>query len=413
VSLLMDALRKAEEQKSKQGADARDGLQADLSLEPLQGQAEPVVGSLPELPTSLEALDGQFAVHATPPRPAPAFATPAPGPADAERAGARKLFDAKQPPASDNRSFALTAGLLGLASAVAIGAYFWWQLQPKGGLGAIPLAAPPPASAPVLPVAPLTALPAAPVAIPAIPPAPAPILTVGQDEAEESPTAPPPRRVAASPAVAPAPAAPPASPEQPTLRLTARTSKPDPLPEQAWQAFNAGEHALARLAWEKLLENDPRNADALHGLAALALLRQQGAQAHEYYLRALEANPKDGRALAGLAALRPPADAVQAESRLKSLLAEQPNSPDLNFALGNLLAREARWAEAQQVFFRAHAAEPNNPDYLFNLAVSLDQLRQPRLAAEYYNRALAAAASHPAGFDATQTQERLRSLQAQ
>jgi MSHA biogenesis protein MshL len=130
------------------------------------------------------------------------------------------------------------------------------------------------------------------------------------------------------------------------------------------------------------------------------------------YLRALEADPKDARAYAALTLLRPAADMQQDESRLKILLAEQPDSPDLHFALGNLYTRGARWAEAQQAFFRAHAVERGNPDYLFNLAVSLDQLHQPRLAAQYYRQALAAAVRQPAGFDSARIEARLQMLPA-
>ena len=63
----------------------------------------------------------------------------------------------------------------------------------------------------------------------------------------------------------------------------------------------------------------------------------------------------------------------------------------LHFTLGNQLAQQGRWAEAQQEYFKAFAAEPDNADFAYNLAVSLDHLRQPRLALEYYRRALALA----------------------
>ena len=72
---------------------------------------------------------------------------------------------------------------------------------------------------------------------------------------------------------------------------------------------------------------------------------------------------------------------------------------------------EARWAEAQQSFFQAHVADPTNPDYVYNLAVSLDHLRQTSLAAQYYARALAAE-SQAVAFDRSQAEIRLRQLQA-
>jgi hypothetical protein len=43
--------------------------------------------------------------------------------------------------------------------------------------------------------------------------------------------------------------------------------------------------------------------------------------------------------------------------------------------------------------------------------VSLDHLRQSRLAAQYYTQALGLAAQRPAGFDKAQVATRLREIQ--
>ena len=104
-------------------------------------------------------------------------------------------------------------------------------------------------------------------------------------------------------------------------------------------------------------------------------------------------------------------DPLANESRLKTLLASQPESGPLNFALGNLYSRQNRWSEAQQVYFNAVAADADNPDYLFNLAVSLDHLRQPKLAAQHYRLALDAAQRRPAAFDRDRVKLRLAELQ--
>ena len=77
-------------------------------------------------------------------------------------------------------------------------------------------------------------------------------------------------------------------------------------------------------------------------------------------------------------------DPVAAESRVKVMLADNPGAHVLNFTLGNQFAQQGRWAEAQQEYFKAFTAEPDNPDFAYNLAVSLDHLRQPKLALEYY-----------------------------
>jgi Tfp pilus assembly protein PilF len=453
VSLLMDALRKAEQQKQQLAAQGQQGqsepeakpLQG-LALEPLSHQSEPEVpgaqpfapvpekaaaspgipfsadisakttkgGRLPELPTRLEDLDEQFMAHAAQPplrvQPVPVAApllSPAPPPArdkaiEASPESARKLFEAKQPAQKNNRSFAIAIGLVSLVAAIGIGGYFWWQLQPKGGL--VASGAP---VAPPMPAAPIAAAPA--TAVPPVPtfPSPATAPQPAQRDYGDS-DAPPAKRTETKPAQQ-VPAS--AKPESP-IRLTTAQQKTDPLLDQAYQAFNRGDSTLAQTQWQKVLAADPRNADALHGLAAVAQQRQQPNEAADYYLRALEANPKDALALSGLVSIRTSANAEQTESRLKNMLTEQPDSPYLNFALGNLYARSMRWAEAQQSFFRAHAADSANPDYLFNLAVSLDHLHQPRLAVQYYNQALTAVAQQPAGFDAAQVAARLKVLQS-
>jgi Flp pilus assembly protein TadD len=444
VSLLMDALRKAEQQKQGLAAQHQPDRTVEpsgLELEPISSPATPSSATpkpviqpggdhLPELPTRLEDLDEQFMSHAakTPFKPSPTIAPPPPEPVAKPRESAtaaspesaRKLFEAKQPAPSKNRNFAIAVGVVTLLAVSGLGGYFWWQLQPKGGLVAT--------AAPLPPA--ITSAPAAPTPVPqlpaAVPPAPnfsgpavapipsalsaplaAPPATSRNYDTDESAGVPPPRRTEARPAQAAH-----AEQAQSPVRLSMAQQKTNPLLEQAYQAFNRGEIDLAEANWNKVLTSDPRNADALHGLAAIAQQHQRTGEAANYYLRALEADPKDALALSGLVSLRTPADTQSTESRLKTLLAEQPDSPYLNFALGNLYARSTRWAEAQQAYFKSHSADPGNPDYLFNLAVSLDQLHQPNLAIQYYKQALAAVTQQPVSFDAAQVAARLKILQA-
>jgi Flp pilus assembly protein TadD len=98
-----------------------------------------------------------------------------------------------------------------------------------------------------------------------------------------------------------------------------------------------------------------------------------------------EADPQDTVAMSALINNRGQIDPGAAESRLKSLSAAQPDLAAPHFALGNLYARQGRWNEAQQAYFRAYNAEQDNPDILYNLAISLEHLRQNKLAAQYYS----------------------------
>lgn len=461
----MEALKKAEQ--AKQSGDPPAEGNEELRLEPIDasasapapadqpGAAQPAAEQaapgrqLPELPAQLEVLDADFIAHAAspppekrpskpapdaPPRPAaqpaaaaqpavaqaaakrPAPAPRAAAPTDNERKAAQQVFAAKKPERS-RKGFAIAVGGMTVLAAAAIGGYFWWQLQPKSGLAIrIPMPATP--AIPATPVPPPPQVAAAPQPAPTAPAAAAPtaeastgatapskVAAPADDDADEAPA---PRR--APPRSAPAAAA--AEPDSP-VRITRSQLKVNPALAQGFDALNAGDLAAAQAEYERVLRGEPRNSDALHGLAAIALRQGNVGRAEEYWLKALEADPKDAVAQAALinAGGRGGADPQAQESRLKTLIAAQPEVAALHFALGNVLARQTRWTEAQQAYFRAFSIEPGHPDYAFNLAVSLDQLRQPRLAAQYYDKALAAAAQRPSGFDKAQAASRLRELQ--
>jgi tetratricopeptide (TPR) repeat protein len=213
----------------------------------------------------------------------------------------------------------------------------------------------------------------------------------GASPAATSPAARAPR------SAAPRAAAP--SAEERALTVNRAGAQVHPRVASGYAAYQAGDLAQARTDYEQALREDATNRDAALGLAAVEMRAQRYEQADAIYQRLLQVNPRDPHAQAGMLALRGQAlDPVQAESRVKSLLAADPEASVLHFTLGNQFAQQGRWAEAQQAYFKAYAGDPENPDYAFNLAVSLDQLRQPALALEYYRRALAAAGKRSANF---------------
>jgi tetratricopeptide (TPR) repeat protein len=114
--------------------------------------------------------------------------------------------------------------------------------------------------------------------------------------------------------------------------------------------------------------------------------------------------------VAALVSLRGRLDPVASESRLKTLIANQPDVSQLHFSLGNQYAQQSRWSEAQSAYFKAYSLDPENADFAFNLAVSLDQLRQKKPALEYYQRALSLTAKRPASFDSAQARTRVQEL---
>jgi tetratricopeptide (TPR) repeat protein len=194
----------------------------------------------------------------------------------------------------------------------------------------------------------------------------------------------------------------------------ARASKPDqvnPTLQHGFAAYNQGDLPGARQSYQSVLRQDPNNRDALLGMAALAARDSQADQAAGIYARLLELDPNDNDALAGLSSVRQ-GDPGQSEGRLRRMVERNPESGPLLFALGNLYARQGRWPEAQQYYFRAYSANPGNADYAFNLAVGLDRLNQGKLALGYYLRALELAPQGALNFEREAAATRARELGA-
>jgi tetratricopeptide (TPR) repeat protein len=186
----------------------------------------------------------------------------------------------------------------------------------------------------------------------------------------------------------------------------------NPRVDAGYAAYIAGDLVASREAYEQAVREDPSNRDALLGLAALDVRAGRYETAEAMYLRVLGTDPRDTQAQAALIALRSGrADPLATESRVKTMLAADPGAHALNFTLGNQLASQKRWAEAQQEYFKAYTAEPDNADFAYNLAVSLDHLRQPRQALDYYQRAITLADKRGASFDLNAAKRRVAQLQ--
>ena len=49
---------------------------------------------------------------------------------------------------------------------------------------------------------------------------------------------------------------------------------------------------------------------------------------------------------------------------------------------------QQRWIEAQSAYFTALQYKPDDPNYAYNLAVSLEHMQKPQTAVTFYRRAL-------------------------
>jgi tetratricopeptide (TPR) repeat protein len=290
------------------------------------------------------------------------------------------------------------------------GGYVWYQVQA--------LSSPQRPLATVRPVTPAPPPPAAPAAAPSAAPksepvsSPPPLALLKPGDIAPGAKKSRPQREAAEQAVMDLLVESRAAPPPPALRLT-RSLAPAPALADVTAGYDAlrrGDAAAARGRYQAALAVDATNLDALLGLAtAEARLGAREASAR-HYRRALEVDPRNATALAGLAALADFSRPGAVEAQLRTDLLRYPQSAALHFTLGNLLASQSRWADAQAAFFEAHRLEPADADIAYNLAVALDQLGQPRPAAEFYARALAQARGRAAQFDRRAAEKRLAEL---
>jgi tetratricopeptide (TPR) repeat protein len=210
----------------------------------------------------------------------------------------------------------------------------------------------------------------------------------------------------------PAPAAPADASEDQEIKVSRAVEwslQQSPL-ARAYEAFNSNDYAAAKALYQEAQRADPKNPDSLLGLAAIATLEGNASEASRLYFKALELDPKNPTAQAGIISLSGRTDPANSEARLKSLIAKEP-SAHLYSVLAGLHAEQAQWSQAQAAYFQAHHLAPQNADYAFNLAVSLEHLNQPRAALTYYRKALELG-SERANFSPEAVQARIATLQS-
>ena len=180
--------------------------------------------------------------------------------------------------------------------------------------------------------------------------------------------------------------------------------------DAAWLAYEAGRYDAATTEYKEVLAIEKNNRDALLGLGAIAVIKKDNVVARDIYLAILEQDPRDAMATAALAGLHDESSLKSDEEYLLSMLEKNPGAQHLNFALGNNYAQQNRWKSAQQHYFNAWQSDHENADYIFNLAVSLDQLNKQQQAINYYRESLLKAENKQVGFSREAVQKRINEL---
>jgi len=176
-----------------------------------------------------------------------------------------------------------------------------------------------------------------------------------------------------------------------------RTKKSDPihlLIRKAYDAFHQQDYRQSETLYKKVLTREPKNRDALLGLAAIGIKEKRYEYTRQKYNIENHIDPKLN------------------ESQLKFLLKQQPESAHLYFALGSQYAGQKKWAEAQTAFFSAWSAKDTNADYAYNLAVSLDHLNKQKTALKFYKLSLKLKQASNGNFSTADTEKRIHTLQA-
>lgn len=179
--------------------------------------------------------------------------------------------------------------------------------------------------------------------------------------------------------------------------------------EMIYRQIARGDVSEAERALHTILAQHPEHINAMLALAGLYQLQTDETQSAAWRHRALAHAPEHPEVLASQAH----ADSLpapQAESHLRTHIARRPGASPLYFALGNQLAEQGRWHEAQFAYEQALRGDNNNPDYRYNLAVSLDRLHQHSLAHHHYRLAQHHRQSRPAFFSSRTLQQRLNEL---
>lgn len=398
MSLLLKALKQAEAAHAAKPEDGEAGLgrgEGHLELEPLSAAD---TESDPEWVKPPGLLFGTSGLTPDAPRLAPAFRWP-------------------------QLSLVPLVALLAALVAAGYGIYLYFELRPPAAV------TPPPASvmpadtplvaAPALinpaPIAPSAHAPATLANTPALPrtePSPA---TIDSPSTPVKATVPPPepeKSISAVSATARSvrssnPASSAITPP-PAAQVQFQPDIHSALLSQAYAAYQRGALAESQRLYTQAAARS-RSVDALLGLAAIASVQNREVDAQRLYREVLENDPRNAAAQAALLDLLGNTDSLATESRLKTLIDRDP-SPQLFQTLGNLYADQKRWNDAQAAYFEAYRNAPENADYAFNLAVSLDQLRQNAAALRYYEKALAIGGVHR--FDRAQAEARVQLLKS-
>jgi tetratricopeptide (TPR) repeat protein len=181
--------------------------------------------------------------------------------------------------------------------------------------------------------------------------------------------------------------------------------------DDAWLAYEKGQYNEAESLYKDVLNVEGKNRDALLGLGAIAVVEKNNSKAREIYLSLLKLDPRDPIAISAVASLQSDDSSLKSdEEYMLAMQQKNPDAPYLNFALGNIYAQQNQWKAAQQYYFNAWQHDMDNADYIYNLAVSMDQLGKDQQAISFYRDCLDKSADKQVSFSREAVAKRVNEL---
>ena len=173
-----------------------------------------------------------------------------------------------------------------------------------------------------------------------------------------------------------------------TIKKNRVNSRLSTLLGKGYAALKSGRYKEAETIYENVLIKQPKQVDALLGLANIYSQNNDLIQARRLYNRVLIIEPANKIAQLGLLYTYQSDNSTKGLELLQGLSEKHPENADILVAIGHKLAKKSKWSDAQQYYFKAYSEQPDNALFAYNLAVSLDRMEKYSAAIGFYKKAL-------------------------
>lgn len=158
--------------------------------------------------------------------------------------------------------------------------------------------------------------------------------------------------------------------------------------QNAYRHYKNKDYEDSLSLYKKAVKIERHNIDAMLGLAASYDKLNNKYLAMRTYKDIMKIDPNNSYAIAAIYMLNGVMYKYKNNESIKYLIQKHHDKPHLYFLLGNYYGNKNQWRLAQNAYYKAWMLDKNNTDYMFNLAISLDQLGQSEEAIRFYELSL-------------------------